>query len=97
MRNQTFSVYGKSTDLQCDMPARLDVVRTAAALGFAEHDIPVLVRERLLSPLGKPAPNAPKFFARVVIERLATDVGWLDKASMATAKYWKRKREARGN
>lgn len=94
MRNQISSVYGEGGDLRCDMPARLDVARTAAALGFAEHDIPILVRERLLSPLGKPAANAPKFFARVVIEKLANDIGWLDKASIATARYWKRKREA---
>jgi len=95
MRNQLLNVYSGGSDLGHEMPARLDVARTAAALGFAEHDFPVLVRERLLLPLGKPAPNAPKFFARFVIEKLANDVGWLDKATIATARYWKRKRDAK--
>ena len=83
--------------LKCGFQTGNRMTLPKGIVAVTEHDIPVLVRERLLSPLGKPAPNAPKFFARVVIERLATDVGWLDKASMATAKYWKRKREARGN
>jgi hypothetical protein len=96
MRNQKLNVYSEGIEFRADMPARLDVACAARVLGFAEHDIPILIRERLLSPLGKPAANAPKFFARVVIEQLACDVDWLNKASITTAKYWKRKRKATG-
>jgi len=34
-------------------------------LGFQEHDITPLVAAKLLTPLGKPAPNAPKYCAAI--------------------------------
>jgi hypothetical protein len=46
-----------------NLPARLDVVATAKLLGFAEHDIQILMAVGKLTPLGDPAPNAPKWFA----------------------------------
>jgi len=50
--------------LTCNrLPARINVEQTAFLLGFAEHDIPILVRKKLLKPLGDPASNAPKYFA----------------------------------
>jgi hypothetical protein len=48
-------------------------VATAKPLGFTEHDIPILMAAGKLTPLGDPAPNAPKWFAAVVLIRLATD------------------------
>jgi hypothetical protein len=39
-------------------PARLDARETAWYLGFAAHDIPVLVSAGLLKPLGHPPANA---------------------------------------
>ena len=48
-----------------NLPARLDVVATARLLGFAEHDIQILMAVGKLTPLGDPAPNAPKWFAAV--------------------------------
>jgi len=42
------------------MPIRLDVVATAKLLGFAEHDIQILMAAGKLTPLCYPAPNAPK-------------------------------------
>ena len=45
------------------LPARLDAASAAKLLGFAEHDIQVLLRTGKLTPLGDPAPNAPKWFA----------------------------------
>ncbi len=44
------------------LPARLSV-EDAVLLGFASHDITILMREELLKPLGRPAPKAPKWFA----------------------------------
>ena len=75
------------------LPARLEVKEVALLLGFSESDIPVLVVAGQLKPLGKPAPNAPKFFARGEIERLCQDVQWLHQATRCVSQYWKRKRD----
>ncbi len=75
------------------LPARLDVGATAKLLGFAEHDIQILMSVRKLTPLGDPAPNAPKWFAAVEMIRLAADQDWLHKATKEIAKYWRHKRQ----
>ena len=80
-----------------DIPARLDVATTARILGFPEHDIQILMASRKLTPLGDPAPNAPKWFAAIEVIRLAADEDWLNKATKEVAKYWRHKRERRGN
>jgi hypothetical protein len=76
-----------------DLPARLDVPSTAKLLGFAVSDIQVLMSSGKLTPLGDPAPNAPKWFAAVQIIRHATDQDWLHKATKEIAKHWRLKRE----
>jgi hypothetical protein len=76
-----------------NLPARLDVVSTAKLLGFAEHDIQILMVVGKLTPLDDPAPNAPKWFAAVEMLRLAGDQDWLHKATKEIAKYWRNKRE----
>ena len=73
------------------LPARLTTGETAAILGFSEHDIAPLIAARLIEPLGKPAPNAPKYFASVEVEVLAADREWLAKATRAVSKYWQLK------
>jgi hypothetical protein len=78
-----------------NLPARLDVAETAKLLGFAEHDIPILMAARKLAPLGDPAPNAPKWFAAVEIIQRAADTDWLNKATKEVGKYWRHKRERR--
>jgi hypothetical protein len=80
-----------------DLPARLDVVATAKLLGFAEHDIQILMAIGKLTPLGDPAPNAPKWFAAVETIRLAADQDWLHKATKEIFKCWRNKREQRMN
>lgn len=80
-----------------DLPARLDVAATAKLLGFAEHDIQILMAVGKLIPLGEPAPNAPKWFASVEIVQLAVDADWLHKATKEISKYWRQKRERRMN
>ena len=79
------------------LPARLDVAGTAKLLGFAEHDIQILMRVGRLTPLGDPAPNAPKWFAAIEMVQLAADRDWLHKATKELSKYWKHKRERRVN
>jgi len=76
-----------------NLPARLDVAATAKLLGFAEHDIQILMAVGKLTPLGDPAPNAPKWFAAVEMIRLAVDQDWLHKATKEIVKYWRHKRE----
>jgi hypothetical protein len=79
-----------------NLPARLGVGDTAKLLGFAEHDIQILMASRKLVPLGDPAPNAPKWFAAVEVIRLAADREWLNKATRDVSKYWRQKRERQG-
>jgi hypothetical protein len=40
-----------------------------------------------LTPLGDPAPNAPKWFAAVEMIRLAADEDWLHKATKEISKF----------
>src|SRR5580765_6510047 len=75
------------------LPARLDVASTAKLLGFAENDIQILMTAGKLTPLGDPAPNAPKWFAAVEMIRLAADQDWLHKATKELSKYWRQKRK----
>ena len=82
------------------LPARLNTAEAAVLLGFQEHDIGPLVAARLLAPLGRPAPNAPKYFAAHDIETCAQSVEWLSQATRTLAKHWlgknARKRKADG-
>ena len=75
------------------LPARLDAAATAKVLGFAEHDIQILLRAGKLTALGDPAPNAPKWFSAVELIRLAADRDWLSRASREVSRYWRHKRE----
>jgi hypothetical protein len=77
------------------LPARLDVVVTAKLLGFTESDMQILLAVGKLTPLGDPAPNAPKWFAAIEVIRLATDQEWLHKARKDISKYWRQRRERR--
>jgi hypothetical protein len=67
-----------------DLSARLDVVATAKLLGFAEHDIQILMAAGKLEPLGDPAPNAPKWFAALEVIGLAADRDWLNRIGMTS-------------
>ena len=77
------------------LPARLDTQQAALILGFNDHDVPVLIRARLLKTLGSPAPNAPKYFASCEIEKLASDPDWLNRATKAISSRWREKNENR--
>jgi hypothetical protein len=71
------------------LPVRLSSNEAAILLGIAEHDIPILIRSRLLKPAGNPTPNSQKVFAAATIQALFEDVEWVDKATKALAKHWK--------
>jgi hypothetical protein len=73
------------------LPGRLNTSEAALLLGFQEHDIALLIAAKLLVPLGKPAPNAPKYFAAVQIAERASDSEWLSSATKQLARHWRRK------
>jgi len=75
------------------LPGRINTSETALLLGFQEHDIAPLIAAKLLMPLGKPAPNAPKYFAAVEIVERANELEWLGHATKALAKHWQRKNQ----
>ena len=80
------------TLLNCHrLPGRLNTSEVAVLLGFQEHDMPVLIAAKLLTPLGKPAPNAPKYFAAVDILNAAQDRDWLSQATRTLSRYWSEK------
>ena len=68
------------------LPGRLNAEQTAALLGFQAHDIPTLVRAKLLSPLGGPRLNSVKYFAAASVERDRLDVRWLERAARAVSR-----------
>jgi len=81
----------KNVFVMSRLPARLDALQTSGLLGFSEHDVRLLVKAKLLKPLGSPTPNSTKFFAACEVERLATDRDWLSRATKAVAKHWRDK------
>ncbi|NJM54856.1 MAG: hypothetical protein HC841_02020 [Verrucomicrobiae bacterium] len=74
---------------------RVDAEGAAIILGLESHHIPVLIQEGLLRPLGKPAPNARKFFAAVEVWELAHDRAWLAKATQLLYEHWQEKNASR--
>ena len=78
------------------LPGRLNTAETAVLLGFQEHDITALIAGKLLTPLGKPAANAPKYFASVDVMKAAEDRDWLSQATRMLSRYWSEKNNRKG-
>jgi hypothetical protein len=76
-----------------ELPARLTQEQTAWALGFTVHDVPVLVANGLLKPLGRPPPNGQKFFAAALLRELKTDRKWLARATDSVHERWRHKNQ----
>jgi hypothetical protein len=76
-------------------PARLSASDAAELLGFHEDDMSILVREKLLSPLGNPSHNSVKYFALVEVIALGGDVGRLSVATEAI--YQRNKSKGKGD
>lgn len=72
------------------LPARLNSTEAAVLLGVQDHDMSVLTGAKLLVPLGKPAANAPKYFAAVEVVERASNPEWLSIATKVIAKHWRR-------
>jgi hypothetical protein len=65
--------------------------KVAEALDIAVHNIPVLVRAKLLKPLGNPQRYCVKKFSRDQLARHLADEAWLDKAAEAIHRHWRKK------
>ena len=76
-----------------DKPWRLTRQETAWMLGIQEADIVILMRAKLLKPLGNPAPNGEKYFSCSEVAELGKDRSWLDRASRLIAQYHRNRNE----
>ena len=69
--------------------------RWPALLKCTPGDVAILVSAGKLRPLGRPNPNAVKFFSAVEFIALLADREWLDEATKTIGQYWKRKNARR--
>jgi hypothetical protein len=76
-------------------PARVAAEEAAWMLGYAPHDIPVLVSAGLLKPLGHPPASGTKYFATAALIRLRDDLNWLSRASDAIVQHWQKRNAAK--
>ena len=59
------------------------------------EDVAILVSAGKLRALGRPRPNAVKFFSAVELFALLADREWLDEATKTIGNFWKRKNARR--
>jgi hypothetical protein len=78
-----------------DLPARLLAAQVAKLLNCTTEDVAILVSAGKLRPLGRPNPNAVKFFSAVELFMLMADRDWLDEATKTIGQYWRRKNARR--
>jgi hypothetical protein len=78
-----------------DLPARLLAGQVAKLLNCSTDDVALLVTAGKLRPLGRPRPNAVKFFNAVELFALLADREWLDDATKTIGQFWRRKNARR--
>lgn len=78
-----------------DLPARLLAVQVAKLLNCTTDDVAILVSGGKLRALGRPKPNAVKFFSSIELITLLADREWLDEATKTIGQYWRRKNARR--
>lgn len=78
-----------------DLPARLLAAQVAKLLNCTSEDVAILVSAGKLRALGRPRPNAVKFFSAVELIALLADREWLDEATKTIGQFWKRKNARR--
>ena len=76
-----------------ELLARLNVEDVAVIFNIPKAAVPVLVKHRLLVPLGSPRPNSVRWFARRAIFRLADDERFLHRLTLCLERFY-RKRNA---
>jgi len=75
------------------LPGRLTASEAAWRLGFEPDNIPILVAERLLKPLGDPPAGSVKYYLTSEIEQKKNDAKWMNKASEIIRRKIKDKNE----
>jgi hypothetical protein len=80
-----------------NLPARMTSEEVAKFFRMAPHDIPVLVANGLLTPLGEPLQSSVKYFATVVIKGLCENVEWLHEATKVLQGHWVAKNARRSD
>src|ERR1019366_5279429 len=78
-----------------DLPARLLASQVAKLLNCSTEDVAILVSAGKLRALGRPKPNAVKFFNAIQLIALLADPEWLDEATKTIGQYWRLKNERR--
>ena len=78
-----------------NLPARLLAGQVAKLLNCTTDDVAILVSAGKLRALGKPRPNAVKFFSSIELITLLADRDWLDEAMKTIGQYWRRKNAQR--
>jgi hypothetical protein len=78
-----------------DLPARLLAGQVAKLLNCTTDDVAILVSAGKLRALGRPKPNAVKFFSSIELITLLADRDWLDDATKTIGQYWRRKNARR--
>ena len=78
-----------------DIPGRLQAAQAAKLLNCTTDDVAILASAGKLKPLGKPKPNAVKYFSGIELIALLADREWLDEATKTIGLYWRRKNARR--
>ena len=78
-----------------DLPARLLASQVASLLNCTVDDVSILVSAGKLNALGRPRPNAVKFFSTVELIALLADRDWLDDSTKTIGQFWRRKNARR--
>ncbi len=78
-----------------DIPARLLSAQVAKLLNCSTDDVAILASAGKLRALGKPKPNAVKYFSSIELITLLADPDWLDEATKTIGLYWRRKNARR--
>jgi hypothetical protein len=71
------------------LPAKIVTKPTAVLLGFQDHDIPVLVAEGLLIPVGNPTASCIKYFATSDVLTKSADRKWIHRATSCVYRHWR--------
>jgi hypothetical protein len=78
-----------------DLPARLLAGQVAKLLNCTTDDVAILASAGKLRALGRPKPNAVKFFSSIELITLLADRDWLDDATKTIGQHWRRKNARR--
>ena len=78
-----------------NLPARLLASDVAKLLNCTTEDVALLVTAGKMRPMGRPRPNAVKFFSAIELITLLADPDWLDEATKTIVQHWRRKNAQR--